>query len=32
MFHLQLGPNSGKIMQTLFGDSINDLKYYWLKI
>ena len=29
---LQLqGPNSGKIMQTLFGDSINDLKYYWLR-
>ena len=29
---LQLqGPNSGKIMQTLFGDAINDLKYYWLR-
>jgi glycine cleavage system aminomethyltransferase T len=29
---LQLqGPNSGKIMQTLFSDSINDLKYYWLR-
>ena len=29
---LQLqGPNSGKIMQTLFGDNINDLKYYWLR-
>ena len=29
---LQLqGPNSGKIMQKLFGDSINDLKYYWLR-
>ena len=29
---LQLqGPNSGKIMQTLFGDGINDLKYYWLR-
>jgi len=29
---LQLqGPNSGKIMQTLFGVSINDLKYYWLR-
>ena len=29
---LQLqGPNSGKIMQTLFGDSINSLKYYWLR-
>jgi glycine cleavage system aminomethyltransferase T len=29
---LQLqGPNSGKIMQTLFGDSITDLKYYWLR-
>ena len=28
---LQLqGPNSGKIMETLFGNSINDLKYYWL--
>ena len=29
---LQLqGPNSGKIMQTLFDDGINDLKYYWLR-
>ncbi len=29
---LQLqGPNSGKIMQALFGESINDLKYYWLR-
>jgi glycine cleavage system aminomethyltransferase T len=29
---LQLqGPKSGKIMQTLFGDSILDLKYYWLR-
>ena len=29
---LQLqGPNSGKIMQKLFDDSINDLKYYWLR-
>ena len=29
---LQLqGPNSGKIMETLFGKSINDLKYYWLR-
>ena len=29
---LQLqGPNSGKIMQKLFGDSINDLKYYWFR-
>ena len=29
---LQLqGPNSGKIMQKLFGDNINDLKYYWLR-
>jgi len=28
---LQLqGPNSGKIMEALFGKSINDLKYYWL--
>jgi aminomethyltransferase len=28
---LQLqGPNSGKIMETLFGNNINDLKYYWL--
>ena len=29
---LQLqGPNSGLIMQELFGDSITDLKYYWLR-
>ena len=29
---LQLqGPNSGLIMQELFGDSIADLKYYWLR-
>lgn len=29
---LQLqGPNSGRIMQELFGESINDLKYYWLR-
>ena len=29
---LQLqGPKSGKIMQALFGDSILDLKYYWLR-
>ena len=29
---LQLqGPNSGKIMQKLFGESVNDLKYYWLR-
>lgn len=29
---LQLqGPTSGKIMVKLFGDSIKDLKYYWLK-
>ncbi len=29
---LQLqGPNSGKIMESLFGKSINDLKYYWLR-
>ncbi len=29
---LQLqGPNSGLIMQELFGDSIVDLKYYWLR-
>ena len=29
---LQLqGPNSGKVMQALFGESINDLKYYWLR-
>jgi len=25
------GPNSGLIMQELFGDSITDLKYYWLR-
>lgn len=29
---LQLqGPKSGMIMQALFGDSIMDLKYYWLR-
>ena len=29
---LQLqGPKSGKIMEALFGDSITDLKYYWLR-
>ena len=29
---LQLqGPNSGKIMQKLFGESIVELKYYWFK-
>ena len=29
---LQLqGPNSGKIMEALFGGNINDLKYYWLR-
>ena len=29
---LQLqGPNSGLIMQALFGDSITALKYYWLR-
>jgi glycine cleavage system aminomethyltransferase T len=29
---LQLqGPQSGKIMEALFGESINDLKYYWLR-
>ena len=29
---LQLqGPNSGKIMVKLFGESIKDLKYYWLR-
>lgn len=29
---LQLqGPQSGKIMTALFGDSIADLRYYWLK-
>jgi glycine cleavage system aminomethyltransferase T len=29
---LQLqGPRSGEIMQALFGDSIMDLKYYWLR-
>ena len=29
---LQLqGPQSGKIMQALFGDDIADLKYYWLR-
>lgn len=29
---LQLqGPQSGKVMSALFGDSIDDLKYYWLR-
>ncbi len=29
---LQLqGPNSGEIMKALFGDRINDLRYYWLE-
>jgi len=29
---LQLqGPNSGKVMQTLFGEEIMNLKYYWLR-
>ncbi|XKE46962.1 glycine cleavage system protein T [Halomonas organivorans] len=29
---LQLqGPQSGEIMKTLFGDSIMDLRYYWLR-
>ena len=29
---LQLqGPNSGQIMQTLFGESISQLRYYWLE-
>ncbi len=29
---LQLqGPNSGKIMTALFGEEINDLRYYWLR-
>lgn len=29
---LQLqGPKSGEIMQALFGDSIMDIKYYWLR-
>jgi aminomethyltransferase len=29
---LQLqGPKSGQVMQTLFGDSILDLRYYWLR-
>ena len=29
---LQLqGPKSGEVMQALFGDSIHDLKYYWLR-
>jgi glycine cleavage system aminomethyltransferase T len=29
---LQLqGPNTGKIMKTLFGESINNLKYYWFR-
>ena len=29
---LQLqGPQSGKIMEALFGESVNDLRYYWLR-
>jgi aminomethyltransferase len=29
---LQLqGPQSGKVMEALFGESINDLRYYWLR-
>ena len=29
---LQLqGPRSGEIMQSLFGDKVNDLRYYWLE-
>ena len=29
---LQLqGPNSGKVMQALFGEDIMDLRYYWLR-
>ncbi|MDH3301794.1 MAG: glycine cleavage system protein T [Acidimicrobiia bacterium] len=29
---LQLqGPKSGKVMEALFGDRLNDLKYYWLR-
>ena len=29
---LQLqGPNSGKVMQALFGEAIDQLRYYWLK-
>jgi len=29
---LQLqGPNSGKVMQALFGDTVADLRYYWLE-
>lgn len=29
---LQLqGPRSGEVMQVLFGDSIGDLRYYWLR-
>jgi glycine cleavage system aminomethyltransferase T len=29
---LQLqGPKSGEVMRALFGDSIMDLKYYWLR-
>ena len=29
---LQLqGPNSGKIMESLFGENINSLNYYWLR-
>ena len=25
------GPKSGEVMRALFGDQINDLKYYWLR-
>ena len=29
---LQLqGPQSGKVMEALFGESVNDLRYYWLR-
>jgi aminomethyltransferase len=28
--HLQ-GPRSGEIMQSLFGDKVHDLRYYWLE-
>ena len=29
---LQLqGPKSGEVMQALFGESIMDLRYYWLR-
>ncbi len=32
VFPLQLqGPKSGEIMKNLFGDSIADLRYYWLR-